>query len=356
MGLPTGFAYNTWVTLEMQLIPSSFEFLYRVGDLVTATTGLSGNASDRIGNVALQGHNTNDGVTYTIYWDNFRSSSVPADIWYADDDSDGFGNSADTIVSCTQPLGYVADNTDCDDSDANEFPGQTWYIDADGDDYGASSATACLRPANGYLLSELLGTGTDDCDDSNASVNPAVVWYADVDGDGYGDPLDTTASCTQPSGYVANSSDCDDTNGNVNPLSVWWIDTDGDGYGDDATVFNGCTPPLGYALSIFGPDCLDSNSEVYPGAPATQDGLDNNCDGIVSEQEECLCLGDYNLDGQINVSDILVLLGSYGCTGNCPTDLSGDNEVDTADLLIFLPMFGSACPVYIEGQGCVIPD
>lgn len=44
-----------------------------------------------------------------------------------------------------------------------------------------------------------------------------TTWYRDSDGDGYGNPNDSTSNCSQPSGYVANSTDCYDSNSNVRP-------------------------------------------------------------------------------------------------------------------------------------------
>ncbi|MBT8273341.1 MAG: T9SS type A sorting domain-containing protein, partial [Bacteroidia bacterium] len=43
--------------------------------------------------------------------------------WYADTDGDTYGDLADSIVSCNQPAGYVADNTDCDDTNNTVYPG-----------------------------------------------------------------------------------------------------------------------------------------------------------------------------------------------------------------------------------------
>ena len=38
--------------------------------------------------------------------------------WYADTDSDGYGDAASAALACTAPSGFVGDDTDCDDSDA----------------------------------------------------------------------------------------------------------------------------------------------------------------------------------------------------------------------------------------------
>ena len=94
--------------------------------------------------------------------------------FYKDLDGDGYGDVNSTVASVLRPFGYVADNTDCDDSDVAINPETVWYVDGDGDGYVGTDVVSCLRPINGFLLNELSGTGTDDCDDSDASINPSI--------------------------------------------------------------------------------------------------------------------------------------------------------------------------------------
>ena len=51
--------------------------------------------------------------------------SEDALVWNADADGDGAGSATDTTTSCTQPSGYLSDDTDCDDDDPSARPGLT---------------------------------------------------------------------------------------------------------------------------------------------------------------------------------------------------------------------------------------
>ncbi len=213
-----------------------------------------------------------NGCTLMVEWPVVNNGNVIT--CYLDSDGDTFGDPANSQEFCDVcGTGYVADNTDCDDEDANEFPGQTWYIDADGDLYGGSSTTACERPENGFLLSELNGAGTDDCDDEDANEFPGQTWYIDADGDLYGGSSTTT--CERPEyGFLLSelsgtgTDDCDDEDPNEFPGQTWYIDADGDLYGGSSTT--ACErPENGFLLSELNgagtDDCDDEDANEFPG-------------------------------------------------------------------------------------------
>ncbi len=43
--------------------------------------------------------------------------------WYHDSDGDGYGDAADVVSGCSQPAGYIFDNTDCNDMNSGIHPG-----------------------------------------------------------------------------------------------------------------------------------------------------------------------------------------------------------------------------------------
>ncbi len=124
--------------------------------------------------------------------------------YYYDGDGDGYGDPGASFATCTPPVGYVADNTDCDDTDDQVYPGADEYCD--GED--------------------------DDCDgtiDESDAVD-AVAYYPDLDSDGFGDPLGGVYACTQPSGFIRMGDDCDDGDAAISPTAT---ETCGDGVDDD---------------------------------------------------------------------------------------------------------------------------
>lgn len=200
--------------------------------------------------------------------------------WYRDADGDTYGDKNNSKSYCLQPSGYVANSTDCNDTDNK------------------------INPA----ASEVCDSKDNDCDslidDADSNVAGRNTWYKDGDADGYGDKNVTALACAQPAGYVSNSADCNDANKAISPAATeicdgldnncngtkdegvtattYYNDADGDGYGNASVSTVTCTVPIGY-VPVAG-DCLDTNKNVYPGAPEVCNGLDDNCNSGVDEE------------------------------------------------------------------------
>ncbi len=57
----------------------------------------------------------------------------------------------------------------------------------------------------------------------------------------------------------------------------------------------------------------------------------------------CVVFGDLTGDGRVGFDDLVVLLGDYGCVGDCAGDMDGDGDTDFDDLVGLLTNYGDEC-------------
>ncbi|MBO0323092.1 putative metal-binding motif-containing protein [Muricauda sp. CAU 1633] len=155
----------------------------------------------------------------------------------------------------------------------------TFYKDADNDGFGdaSNSQKACTQPT-GYVAN------STDADDTNAAIFPGcteITYYMDADGDGFGDAANSQSACVQPIGFVTTNTDPDDNNAALFPgctQVTYYLDFDEDGYGDPETSISSCIQINGYVLDNT--DCNDEDAAIHPGATDDpNDGIDSDCDG-----------------------------------------------------------------------------
>ncbi|MCB9598545.1 MAG: VCBS repeat-containing protein [Sandaracinaceae bacterium] len=293
--------------------------------------------------------------------------------YYADDDGDGYGDPAVSVLACSAPDDYVEDATDCDDghpgiypgSTATEVPGDGLDMDCDGYD-GCSDLDCNGRPDIAFLgatVETFLNTGAGFTSDSmvpvqgagtaNVVSGPITGTSADLDGDGYLDIAtifyNDSRSCTHnilwggPDGYsIARSTYLDhdgaasgerdsgtrhmrifdmDGDGNLDiALATYWI-YGGTGRDTDAAVY-------------YGNGSRGFVNRDYPAAQAyTIDAGDIDHDGNPD-----LVIGRFANPGDVRVywgtpmgprpTSTPTILATQSVTDVDLVDLDGDGDLD----------------------------
>jgi RHS repeat-associated protein len=204
--------------------------------------------------------------------DDSNAAINPTTVWYLDQDSDGYGSlNQATITGCVKPIGYVIRSGDCNDSDATLSPDTVWFKNSNNPNVFYPAITGCEQPGGYTDHYSPVGTGPGSlpvaCVDGNNILNPETAWYYDADADGYGNNVDMVKGCTQPANYVSNNLDCNDQDAGLNPNTVWYQDQDGDTYGSPASTASGCTQPIGYVANAT--DYNDGTPNITNIAPQT---------------------------------------------------------------------------------------
>jgi parallel beta-helix repeat protein len=256
--------------------------------------------------------------------DNGDKGTEIRNIWYRDADGDTYGAPNDSIEAQSQPSGYAADSSDCDDTNARIHPGAI-ELCRDGKDNDCD--------------------GNGDCADPDCSQDPACQTCTDNDGDGYGKPASSSCAhtefdcndndaairpgateiCTDGQDNDCDQyTDCADSDCSQDPACQTCTDNDGDGYGKPAS------PTCAHTEL----DCNDNDASIHPGAnEICTDGQDNDCDQYTdcadsdcSQDPACQSCTDNDGDGYGNPASSTCAHPELDCNDNDPNIHPGATE------------------------------
>ena len=290
---------------------------------------------------------------------------VAGTTWYADVDGDGFGNPAATLLACSQPNGYVANNTDnCPTDPLKTAPGicgcgvqdcPVGTVNVSVEDENTYFQNGAPLVAGAHVVIYDLTTSVIFADGfSNAagvfssSNIPSGTRHISVSAPGHtsaqvaiavnsGSTLNTAVFISRTSGLDADNDgffapyDCNDADPNINPgaaelcsdaldndcdgivneLFIFYADADGDGFGDPVVDSIACSTPVGYVANntdncpavagVIGSACNDNNA--------------NTTNDVLSAS--CVCTGTPTA---VTVAARVILEGPYNSTTGLMND------------------------------------
>ena len=286
-------------------------------------------------------HEHGEAEDYTV---NISCGTTPI-VYYADTDGDGYGDPAVSETTLCPLAGYVQDNTDCNDGDANYHINQDWYYDGDGDGYYGQVQSSCTPPApSGWSLT----TSGPDCNDTDVAINPVAAEIAgnDIDDNCNGGVDDCTPvfvnNCivffTNVSiGSINNTTSCSGAYDNYTAIST--------------SVLAGSTVPVSFSV----------NNDVYVSVY-----IDFNKNGILNDPGEQVLNNffvSYVASGSINMPAIItpgnyqmrVICTQYGYgPSNNPCGGTAYGEAEDYTMTISCP--GDPVAYYADADGDLYGD
>lgn len=209
--------------------------------------------------------------------------------WCADADEDQYGDSKSCVIDVDQPKGYVGNEADCDDTNADAFPGAApndddtaCMLDADGDDYGDSAPTNASITAGTDCddLEVLVFDACFDCpantffcnpDDNASQCNGTGTWGVEVEACGFGcddvmgacwSALTVDAgTCAEMLGGSSAMLTANTTGGDGNYVYAWSPGATLD-VTDAATVTATPANPTTYAVSVTDGEANAADDQV----------------------------------------------------------------------------------------------